>query len=356
MDVNQIIRGSLNEVAPGVWYVPALMANLYFVGDRNGPWVMVDAGTPGTAWRIREAAHELFGTRAPEAIVLTHGHFDHVGALKELAEGWNVPVFAHPLEFPYLDGRDNYPPPDPTVGGFMAQLSRVFPKSGINISSRLHAIMIDNTIPHLQGWRAVHTPGHTPGHISLFRDEDRVLIAGDAVITIDQQNPSRLLTQIREFHGPPQYFTPDWAQAHESIRTLAHLRPRVVATGHGLPMSGDDVADKLTMLAETFQPPSKGRYVGNPALADAQGVYYVPPATRDRAPMYAAGIAVAAAGLLLVNSRRKGSRASAEPGTGSMLPDPGQPKTATLGSGSMLPDPPLPKERVAFDNSRRRRS
>ena len=348
MDVNQIIRGNLNEVAPGVWYVPALMANLYFVGEKNGPWVMVDAGTPGTAWRIREAAHELFGTRPPEAIVLTHGHFDHVGALNELAEGWNVPVFAHPLEFPYLDGRDNYPPPDPTVGGFMAQLSRVFPKSGINVASRLHAMMIDNSIPHMSGWRVVHTPGHTPGHVSLFRDEDKVLIAGDAVITIDQQNPSKLLTQVREFHGPPQYFTPDWAQAHESIRTLAQLRPRVVATGHGLPMSGDDVADKLTQLAETFQPPAKGRYVGNPALADAQGVYYVPPAPRDRVPMYAAGIAIAATGLLLVNSRRKGSRAAASGVSGGMLP---APTASTLPRGKAVP-----KDRMAFDIFGRRPS
>ena len=212
------------------------------------------------------------------------------------------------LEFPYLDGRDNYPPPDPTVGGFMAQLSRVFPKTGINVGNRLHAIMIDNTIPHMPGWRAVYTPGHTPGHISLFRDDDRVLLAGDAVITIDQQNASKLVAQVREIHGPPQYFTPDWAQAAESIRTLSHLRPDVVATGHGLPMSGPDVADKLTHLAETFRPPAKGRYVGNPALADAQGVYYVPPAPQDRVPMYAAGIALAATGLLLMSEPRRGSR------------------------------------------------
>ena len=168
--------------------------------------------------------------------------------------------------------------------------------------------MIDNSIPHMPGWRTVYTPGHTPGHVSLFRDHDRVLLAGDAVITIDQRNASKLVAQIREIHGPPQYFTPDWAQAAESIRTLSHLRPDVVATGHGLPMSGPDVADKLIHLAETFRPPAHGRYVGNPALADAQGVYYVPPAPQDRLPIYAAGIALAATGLLLMASHRRASR------------------------------------------------
>jgi glyoxylase-like metal-dependent hydrolase (beta-lactamase superfamily II) len=281
------------------------MANLFFVGEKNGPWVMVDAGTPGTTARIRMAAEDVFGGTPPRAIVLTHGHFDHVGALRELAEEWDVPVFAHPLEMPYLDGRANYPPPDPTVGGFMAQLSRFFPKTGINVANRLRPLMIDNSIPFMPGWRVVHTPGHTPGHVSLFRDEDRTLIAGDAVITIDQQHPTKLFSQARELHGPPQYFTPDWDTAHESIRRLAELRPRTVATGHGLPMSGDDVADLLTDLAARFSAPPQGRYVGSPALADEHGTYFVPPAPRDPVPLYAAGIAVAAAGLLLAASRGK---------------------------------------------------
>ena len=46
------------------------------------------------------------------AIVMTHGHFDHVGALEDLAEEWDTPVDAHPLEHPYLDGKASYPPGD----------------------------------------------------------------------------------------------------------------------------------------------------------------------------------------------------------------------------------------------------
>jgi glyoxylase-like metal-dependent hydrolase (beta-lactamase superfamily II) len=304
IDPNRLWRGMVNEIATDVWYVPTLMSNAYFVGRRGEAWSLIDTGTPGSVLRIRAAAREIFGNRRPDAIILTHGHFDHVGSLRELADEWDVPVFAHLMEFPYLDGRDNYPPPDPTVGGFMAQLSRFFPKSGVDVSHRLRALPMDNSVPFLGGWRMVYTPGHTAGHVSFFRDDDRTLIAGDAVISLDQQNPAKLLAEIREIHGPPVYFTPDWGEAHSSIRKLAQLRPRTLATGHGLPMLGEDVPDLLQHLADHFEPPRHGRYVTEPARMDEQGVRYLPPAPPDRVPLYAAGIAIAAAGILLTSSRR----------------------------------------------------
>src|SRR5690606_16681991 len=92
-------------------------------GDRG--WVLIDSGVYGSAGAIRKAAASRFGEDArPACIVLTHGHFDHVGALRTLAEEWDVPVYAHELEMPYITGRSSYPPPDPTVGGgAMAGLS-----------------------------------------------------------------------------------------------------------------------------------------------------------------------------------------------------------------------------------------
>src|SRR3954469_731424 len=96
-------------------YLRNVMVNLFFsglpgAGDRD--WVLIDAGLPGSARSIVEAAARRFQPGArPSAIVMTHGHFDHVGALKELAEAWDVPVFAHRLELPYLTGRSPYPAP-----------------------------------------------------------------------------------------------------------------------------------------------------------------------------------------------------------------------------------------------------
>jgi glyoxylase-like metal-dependent hydrolase (beta-lactamase superfamily II) len=82
-------------------------------GAGDGRWVLIDTGMPGAASDIRSAARARFGESGrPSAIVLTHGHFDHVGPLETLAEEWDVPVYAHPLEHPYLDGTTSYPPPE----------------------------------------------------------------------------------------------------------------------------------------------------------------------------------------------------------------------------------------------------
>ena len=97
------------------------IVNVYLVGppqagDRG--WVLVDTGLPTSHKAIVREAERRFGHRArPSAIVLTHGHIDHVGSVRELAELWDVPVYAHRLEAPYLTGRSDYPPGDPTVGG-----------------------------------------------------------------------------------------------------------------------------------------------------------------------------------------------------------------------------------------------
>jgi glyoxylase-like metal-dependent hydrolase (beta-lactamase superfamily II) len=314
-DANWIARGMLNEIAPGVHYLPVVMANVYLVGQPGGSWVLVDAGVRGTAWRIKQAAAETFGADSrPEAIILTHAHFDHVGALRALLDEWNVPVYAHALEFPYLTGASHYPPPDPTVGGFMAQLSRFFPTDPLDLGDRVHMLPSDGTVPGLPGWRSIHTPGHTVGHVSFFRDQDRTLIAGDAVITVDQDNPLLLMTQVRIIRRPPSYLTQDWNAARDSVRKLAELNANVLATGHGLPMSGPSVAEGLHRLADTFRPPKHGRYVTEPVRTDETGaVSYIPPeslAGPDPWPKYVAGVAAGAllTGALLSRSRRKLTR------------------------------------------------
>src|SRR5690606_35745135 len=115
----------------------------------------------------------------PEFILLTHGHFDHVGALESLLEDWKVPVYAHALELPYLRGKSGYPPPDPAIGGgAMAYMSWAYPVKSVALGDKVMAIDADASLPGFPEWKVIHTPGHSPGHISLFRDTDKVLIAG----------------------------------------------------------------------------------------------------------------------------------------------------------------------------------
>jgi glyoxylase-like metal-dependent hydrolase (beta-lactamase superfamily II) len=259
---------AVHEIAPDLAYRRLAIVNVVFygqpkAGDRN--WVLIDAGLFGTKRLIENAAAERFGADArPSAIVLTHGHFDHVGVLEDLAEQWDVPVFAHPLEFPYLNGTSSYPPPDPGVGGgLMALSSPLFPRGPVNVSSRLRALPADGTVPPMPGWTWLHTPGHAPGHVSLWRETDRSLIAGDAFVTTAQESVYAALTQEPEMHGPPMYFTPDWRAARESVRALAGLEPELAITGHGRAMRGPEMRAALHRLARDFDEvavPKQGRY------------------------------------------------------------------------------------------------
>jgi len=215
---------------------------------------------------IEAAAEQLFQS-PPDGIILTHGHFDHVGALAHLIKEWQVPVYAHPLELPYLMGEKKYPAGAPGGdAGLMAQLATLYPEAPFDISGHLVPLEgeKEGAIPGLPAWQWVHTPGHTPGHISLFRQQDRCLIAGDAFTTVRQESLLAVLTQKEQISGPPAYYTPDWVSAHHSVELLADLRPDICLTGHGKPWKGEDLRQELNHLAREFEAlamPYQGRYL-----------------------------------------------------------------------------------------------
>jgi glyoxylase-like metal-dependent hydrolase (beta-lactamase superfamily II) len=244
---------AMDAIAAGVNGLKIMFVNVFGVTHADGSWTLIDAAIPYSASRIQHWAEKSFA-RAPNAIVLTHGHFDHVSAATELADHWDVPIYAHPLEFPYLAGEQEYPAPNWAAGGgAMSLMSPLLPRGAVDLGRRLQAMPLEGDDTVLPGWQWVHTPGHTPGHVSFFRPEDGMLLAGDAFCTTKPESFFEAnFLQHPELHGPPAYFTSDWDAARASVRKLSELEPRTVATGHGRPLAGADVASSLRELALRF--------------------------------------------------------------------------------------------------------
>lgn len=143
-------------------------------------------------------------------------------------------------------------------------MSAMFPNEAINLGNRVKSLPADGSVPHLSEFKWIHTPGHSPGHVSLFREEDSALIAGDAFITVKQEYLYKVFMQELEISGPPRYLTTDWEASKISVEKLEALKPSVAITGHGLPISGETLTGYLKELVENFDEiavPDYGKFV-----------------------------------------------------------------------------------------------
>ena len=248
----------ITRIAPDVGWLPISFVNVYFIGRPGGAWTLVDAGLPGRANQIIEAAEARFGAGArPEAIVLTHGHFDHAGSALPLAEYWDVPVYAHRLEMPYLTGKSGYPPPDPTIGGAMAFLSRFMPSGPRNLTGRIHELQ-PNEVPGAAGLgMAGHARTFARAHLALSSIRSRA--AGRRCFRDHEygfvERPGDRRRTLSRACAP---FNTDWEATRLSVKELAKLRPNVAGCGHGIPRCDADLPARLERFAEMFRTPERG--------------------------------------------------------------------------------------------------
>ena len=154
--------------------------------------------------------------------------------------------------------------------------------------------------------KTVHTPGHTAGHVSLVREEDRLLLAGDAVATMDLDSWTAQVTKPRQIDRPPAPFTPDWEATQASVHRLAKLDPSAIAAGHGLPLTGISVGTLLRAYDGSVEVPVGHRYGRAPAVADETGIVALPPPVPDPLPLRLAGGAAVAAAVVALRWRRRG--------------------------------------------------
>ncbi len=225
--------------------------NVYLV-RAGASWALVDAGWAQDAERIRSAVRSVLGPETdPSAILLTHVHPDHSGAARELAATWGCPILVHPAEIPIATGdfkaMVSYAGPLdrwlvlPLMRAIGRRRREAILEAG-NLGGAVRPLEPDGSIPGIDGWRWMHTPGHTPGHVAFVRAQDRVVISGDSLLTLRVNAATGLLWGSQGLSAPPWYTTWDRQVAHASIRAIAGLEPSVLAGGHGRPLAGPGTA------------------------------------------------------------------------------------------------------------------
>ncbi|MGE5291850.1 MAG: MBL fold metallo-hydrolase [Micromonosporaceae bacterium] len=266
------------EVAPGVYCLRTgrgiTEANVYLVRSGSA-WALIDAAWPHRGQLIRRAAESLFGAGTrPAAILLTHIHPDHSGSALELARMWDLPVYVHPAELVLAPG--GYLPEygNPLDRWLIAPVLWLIPRRMVEASvarssleGTARAFDPCADVPGLPDWQCIPTPGHTPGHAAFFRSSDRVLITGDAVLTVNLNSARDFLAGKHRVSGPPYISTWDWTAAKESVAVLARLRPNVLACGHGRAMAGGETAQRLTSFSGRLSARGRRRRAHLPAAA-----------------------------------------------------------------------------------------
>lgn len=208
----------MKQLADGVWHINAFplpnVINAYLVGD-----VLIDAGS-------RHSARGILGDLAGHAVAahaLTHAHPDHQGSSDEICTRLEIPYWVpeadvRAAEDPRLIG-------DRQPGNPLAQFFvKILVGPGHPVDRRLHEG------DEVAGFTVLDTPGHSAGHVSYWREDDRVLILGDVLNNVD------VITLIPGLHEPKRALTPDPERNRESIRRLGELEPKLVLFGHGAPL------------------------------------------------------------------------------------------------------------------------
>lgn len=201
----------MRKLAEGLWQLtssPWNLFNVYLLGD-----VLIDAAT---RWAFSRIWREVRG-HAVRGVALTHCHPDHQGTAAALCNRLGVPLACHEADVPAMEGTGPMQPD--------TWIIRLGVRLWAGPTHPVGRVLRDGD--EVAGFRVVHTPGHTPGHILFFRDRDRVAVVGDLVANFP----------LRGLREPPWFFSADPEQNRRSIRLLADLRPSLVCFGHGAPLT-----------------------------------------------------------------------------------------------------------------------
>lgn len=226
------IPGGMEMMAPGVSTLPLEFEH---EGSMRSIWpaavaietgvVLVDTGFPDTVSEL-ESQLEMagFGFDQVELIVITHQDIDHAGGLEAVKRHSGAPVLAHTDDAPYIAGDRDL---KGSFGGYTPVPVDIELVDGVTIRTSVGPM------------RVVATPGHTPGHVSLYLPEEHLLLAADAI------------TAEAAFDGPNEDATLDMDAAVESIGRLAELDVERTLCFHGGVVEHD--AERISTIYEALR-------------------------------------------------------------------------------------------------------
>ena len=217
----------MKEVAKNVFIIPLFprnMVNAYIIDG-----FLIDAGIRSSEKKLLQAIDQV-GRNKIEAHVLTHAHPDHQGASAAICQKLNLPLWCGKDDVAAMENGLFAEAPDNFIIRFQEKYWAGPPypvarslQEGDQVGS----------------FTVLDTPGHSPGHVVFWREEDGVLIAGDVL------GNAHLLTSAIGLREPPEMFTTDVATNRQSIKKVAKLKPKLICFGHGPVLHNTNQLDQL---------------------------------------------------------------------------------------------------------------
>ncbi len=210
------------EIVSNIHLIAGVMANPYLLIDPQG-LTLIDTGIPGSAKRILDYIHELgYAPQDLKHIIITHADVDHVGGLSKLKAATGARIYASPIEAEAIargkQSRD-LNPSNAVAKALFGVMGNVFHAVPAQVDELVKEGMV---LPVAGGLQILETPGHTPGHISLYAPSVRVLFCGDSMVSEKEG--------LRGSRGMNNW---DQAQSDGSVRKQAALGAQIVCSGHG---------------------------------------------------------------------------------------------------------------------------
>ncbi len=220
----------MTEIITGVHQVDGVTANSFVVVEGDGSLILIDTGMSKDGKKILDYVQTTMSKKASDVkmIVLTHSHVDHVRGAFEIKRATGAKVAIHDEDADYLSQRKKVPVPKGGMGAVFKIIGPFFTFTPLEADQRLHE---NDKIGSLM---VIHTPGHTPGSISLYSQDKKLIFVGDTI-----------RYQKGEIEGPPKQFTPDMEQAMKSVQKISNFDFEILLSGHGEPLKSPDASKKV---------------------------------------------------------------------------------------------------------------